>query len=165
MTKILPTINISRTKDLAHDVYRYAYNSDSRITQKLADFYQEGIKCPSVAKMIAKKAVIDGTKYYGDMLQEDIGSLRGKPWDLIKNYIGKTILALVNIDSGKNQQEVKKYYDVFEKEFKELYPKTHKVREQIIGDRRVLYGETKSIQPKSLKTRFKYTKLFSQSKE
>ena len=106
MTKILPPINISRTKELSHDVYRYAYNSDSRITQKLADFYKEGVKCPSVAKVIAEKATLDGIKHYGDMTQEDIRSLRGNPFKLILGYLLKTMLAFANIESEKNKPEM-----------------------------------------------------------
>ena len=56
MIQKLPPINISRTKELAHDVYRYAYNNDSRIVTKLLEFYKEGINNPSVAKIIAKKS-------------------------------------------------------------------------------------------------------------
>ena len=96
-------MDVSKTKKIADDVYRYAYNNDSRLSKKLVEFYKEGVKNPSVAKMVACQATINGCKRYGDMVQEDLGSLRGKPWELLKSYIAKSILALVNIEKCKNQ--------------------------------------------------------------
>ena len=161
MIQKLPPINISRTKELAHDVYRYAYNNDSRIVTKLLEFYKEGINNPSVAKIIAKKATTEGCKHYGEVMQEDISCLRGNPWELIKNFALRSVLAIVNIEKTKNTPLVKEYYDNFEKEFKEnLYPKTHKIREKIINEERVTYGKVTPRKPLSLINRLKYTKLF-----
>ena len=125
MIQKLPPINISRTKELAHDVYRYAYNNDSRIVTKLLEFYKEGIKAPSVAKAISQKAIIDGNKYYGDMMQEDINSLNGNPYQLIKNYVLKSFTALLNIETTKKNSPVKEYYDKFEKNLKRHYTLKH----------------------------------------
>lgn len=159
-----PKMNIPQVVQLSSDVYRYAYNDDSRLNEKLVEYYKEGVKCPSVAKLIAAKATLDGNKRQGDLLQEDIRCLRGKPLQLLKNYLGRSIMALCRITGAQGSDEVKEFYEKFESKFKELYPKTHTIREEIINEGRVVHGKITPKQSKSLKTMYKYAKLFAQIK-
>ena len=108
-----PIMNTPQIIQLSSDIYRYAYNNDSRLNEKLVEYYKEGIKCPSVAKLIAAKATLDGNKRQGDLMQEDIRCLRGKPIQLIKNYIGKSLMALCRITEGQGSDEVKEFYEKF----------------------------------------------------
>ena len=58
-------------------------------------------------------------------MQEDINSLNGNPYQLIKNYVLKSFTALLNIETTKKNSPVKEYYDKFEKNLKRHYTLKH----------------------------------------
>lgn len=153
-------MNIPQIKENAYDIFRYAYHGDERLTGKLVDFYQEGAKNPAVARLVANQAILDGTKRYGEYLQEDITLLRGKPIDLIKEFVGRIFLTKTNIAEAENKSPVKDFYDEFYKKIKELYPQTYKLREQLIQDQRVCLNGIKPCLPKGIKKAIKYSKYF-----
>lgn len=153
-------MDVQKVLQVANDTYRYAYNNDSRMNQKLVEFYQEGIKNPSLAKIIANHATLKGAKYYGDKVQEDIGSLRGNPWTLIKDYLKNVFKAAYRLKSAQKTFPIKDFYGRFEDKNKELYGKTYKLREKLIIEQRVLFDKIVPCLPKSCKKAMKYAKYF-----
>lgn len=151
-------MNIPQVKETAYDVFRYACNNDERMTGKLADFYREGIKNPAVAKLIAQQAIQDGTLRYGEYLQDDIKSLRGKPLELMKEYAGKMILAMTNIAEGIENSTVKELYENFSQKFKQLYPQTHRLREKILSEQRVCLNKINPCMQKGIKKTLKFAR-------
>lgn len=153
-------MDIQSVLQLAKDSYRYARHNDKRLEGKIIDFYREGQKNPSVAKVIMKHATLDGCMQAGELMLEDIGSLRGKPHKLIMEHLGKSILALANIENIKKAPAVSPLVDNFEKTYRELYPKTYELRNKLIEDGRVCFKEIKPCLPKSFGKIFKYVKFF-----
>ena len=151
-------MNIPQIKENAYDFVRYAYNGDERLTEKLAEFYQEGIKNPTVAKLVSKQAIHDGTQRYNEYLQEDIMLLRGKPIDLIKEYVGRMFLAMCNITEAEQKSPVKELYEDFNKRFRQLYPQTYKLREKLLSEERVCLNEIKPCLQKSIKKTLKFAR-------
>ena len=151
-------MNIPQIKENAYDIVRYAYNGDERLTEKLVEFYQEGIKNPTVAKLVSKQAIHDGTQRYNEYLQEDIALLRGKPIDLIKEFAGRMILAMCNITEAEQKSPLKEIYENFNQKFKQLYPQTHKLREKIISEGRVCLNEIKPCMPKGIEKILKFAR-------
>lgn len=153
-------MNIPQVLQLSKDAYRYAYNNDSRMNEKLVEFYKEGIKNPSLAKIIANHATLKGTEYYGDKVQEDIGSLRGNPWTLIKDYLKNVFKAAYRLKAAQKTFSINYFYSRFEDEYKKLYGKTYKLREKLIIEQRVLFDKIVPCLPKSIKKTVKYAKYF-----
>lgn len=155
-------MNIQKVIQYSSDAYRYARHNDSRMKDKIIEFYQEGKKNPSVAKIIASHSTTEYSKRAGKQMVEDIGSLRENPYKLIINYIGQSLMALCRLDEIKKDLDVKPLYEEFEQVFKNLYPKTHLLREKLIADERVVYGKTTLCMPKGLNKKFRYRKFFRQ---
>lgn len=153
-------INIPQIKETAYDVYRYACNRDCRMIDKLINFYKEGVKNPTVAKLIAEKTRKDGIKRYSEYLVDDIFFLRGKPIELIKEYNEKLRNADLAIIVNRESYPVLKFYERFNEKFKKLYPQTHMIREQLIQDQRVCFDEIKPCMPKGIKKAIKYSRYF-----
>lgn len=151
-------MDIQNVLQSAKDSYRYARCNDSRLENEIINFYKEGQKNPSVAKIIMNHATIDGCKQAGEIMVGDIAFLRGEPRKLIKEHIGKSILAICNIEEAKKTQTIKPLVDKFEKTFIELYPRTYKLREKLIQDGQVCFNEIKPCLPKSLRKYFKYVR-------
>ena len=164
MIQKLPRINLSRTKGFADDAYRYAYNGDSRVEASLLEFYKEAVHCPSVAKVIARKSIVDGLERYKKMVAETVVSSSKEYWALVKDYFTNSVEAIAIINEAKYDRDIKEYYDVFEKKFKEtLYPTTHKIREKIIEDGRVVYGQVTPRKSLGLRAWLRYSKLFAEA--
>lgn len=153
-------MDIPKVLQVARDAYRYAYNKDSRMSENLMLFYQEGIKNPSVSNLIAHHVTNEGIKHYGEMMQEDIGSLRGNPWQLIKNYLGRIIMASARLNAAQSTEPVKEYFEKFDAKYNKLYGKTHALRKVLIADNRVAYDKVIPRMPKSIKKVIKYAKFF-----
>ena len=153
-------MNIPKVIQSSSDAYRYARYNDSRMKDKIIEFYQEGKKNPSVAKVIASHTMTEYSKKAGEQMVDDIRSLRGKPYKLIINYIGQSLMALCRLDEIKKDIDVKPLYEEFEQVFKNLYPKTHLLREKLIQDERIVYGKTTLCMPKGLKKMYRYRKFF-----
>jgi hypothetical protein len=128
------------------------------MSDKLADFYKEGVKNPTIARLVSKQAISDGTARYGEYLQEDIHFLRGKPIDLLKEYVRRLFVAISNIKEAEQKAPVKKFYNKFYEKLKQLYPQTHIIREKLIQDQRVCLNEIKPCLPKGIKKTLKYSK-------
>ena len=153
-------INVPQLKESAYDVFRYAFNNDERMTEKLVDFYKEGVKNPAVARLIENQSQKDGFQRYRDYLYEDIQSFRGHPMELLKEFYKKAMATVALIRDAKFKPPVKEEFDNFYEKLIQLYPKTLALRERLIADERVCLNEIKPCLPKGIKKALKYAKYF-----
>ena len=153
-------INIPQLKEYAYDVYRYAYNDDERMTDKLVKFYKEGVKNPIVARLIQQESFNEGNRRYAEYTQEDMRSLRGNPIELVKEYWNKSMAALDRIREAKSSSPVKEHYEKYCEKMAQLYPKTHAIRDLLLYEGRVSLNEIKPCLPKGIKKAIKYAKYF-----
>ncbi len=153
-------INVPQLKECAYDVYRYAYNDDERMTDKLVEFYKEGTKNPTVARLIQQNSYQEGNRRYAEYTQEDMRSLRGNPIELVKEYWNKSMAAIDRIKEAKNTSPVKEYYENFCEKIAQLYPKTYAIRDLLLYEGRVSQNEIKPCLPKGIKKALKYARYF-----
>ena len=153
-------INVPQLKEYAYDVYRYAYNNDNRMTDKLVEFYKEGTKNPTVARLVQQNSYQEGNRRYAEYAKEDMHSLRGHPIELVKEYWKKSIAALERLREAKNTSPVKEHYEIFCEKIAQLYPKTYIIRDLLLYEGRVSLNEIKPCLPKGFKKAIKYVKYF-----
>ena len=154
-------MDIQKVKDTAYDIYRYAYNNDDRLNDKLIEFYKEGKKNPSVAKIVDYQLARDSHNRYAYQAIEDINSLnRGNPIQIFKDFVANSKLMISRVFEAKTQETVVKHYLNFEDTFIKLYPQTHRIREKLIADNRVCLNKIKPCLPKGFKKALKYAKYF-----
>lgn len=129
-------------------VYQNAYATTRNIMQgKLkaaarehAQMCKQGIANPSQTKLINRVAMFDA---FGDYALEKIDSKDFGPklvWKYIKNALKVNIF---------HRKEFKTDSRAFDKRYKELYPKTHKMRDKLISKGKVKLEhkfDTKSLE-------------------
>ena len=117
-----------------YDAYRHAKYGDMRMIPHLKTYYEEGVKNPSVTKII-QQAVMD-RKIKADLKQmaEDSVFLRGEANANFKKAISEIAKGIFNINIQSTcNNEVKPLYLAFEEEFKKRYPKTGRIRMRLIN--------------------------------
>ena len=136
------------------DAFRYAYNSDDRIKQPLAEFYKLGKESPCVANIIMSDVADKAIRRYGKEAAERLPFEGSAP---LKDFMWKAGMAAINSSEADELEEIKPLKEEFVKRFKELYPKTAKLRQKLIDTKRVVFDE---VLPKAtLKEKRKIMKL------
>lgn len=154
-------MNIDTLKNTAYDFYRYAYNNDDRMNSKIIEFYDKGKEAPSVSKIIFRQTGHESIERYTQQAIEDIASLnRGNPIEILKDYAIKSKEMIEQVTHAGRYEPVKKHFDEFQKAFIKLYPKTARLREQLILNNRITLNEVTPCLPKGLKKTLKFAKFF-----
>ena len=155
-------LDIEKTLEITSDLYRYATNNDDRMYNKMLEFYDEGIKNPTLALLIAQHCSIQNVQKNAEKLEDDIAYLRGEPKSLIKDFIKSTIMCVVRIQAAMKDPNIQKKHESFEAKMKTLYPKTCKLRKKIAGNR-VVFDKFNPCLPSSFKKTIKYAFCFFSS--
>lgn len=114
----MPNINLIKTS--ISDACRYARNNDPRVVQSVGNFIREGKKIPQASLMYQTDALKESNKYIFENSESPIKAL-------------KTVLTSIkNIAKACKSPENKTDVKEFNKEFKELYPKTARKRKKIM---------------------------------
>ena len=154
-------MNIDALKNIAHDFYRYAYNNDDRMNDKIIEFYDKGKESPSVSKIIFRQAGHESIERYTQQVIEDINSLnRGNPFELFKDHARKSKGMIEQVTQAGKFEPVKKHFEKFQEAFIKLYPQTAKLREQLILNNRISLDEVTPCLPKGIKKTLKFAKYF-----
>ena len=153
-------MNVPQLKIIADDLCRYAYNNDSRMKNKMIELHEKGMDAPFVAKLVGYKAGLDSAQKYQAYLIDDITHFRDNPFVLIKDFLIQSFSAVKRIKSAEKEEPIKGIVDEFEKKYKKTYPRTHKLRNRLINDERVIYGKVTKAMPKSFSKIRKYAIYF-----
>jgi len=121
-----------------YDACRYARQNDQRITGKLIDYYKEGKKSPSVAKIIENDGYKKCLTKYSEMLADDLSNGRNTK-ETIDEFQNSTSNMMKNMDKGKLTPQVSPYKKAFDNQMKTLYPKTHFLRDSIVLNSRISF--------------------------
>lgn len=135
------------------NAYNNFRHSDNEFYSSMNNFYKEGKKNPSVARMILQDQILKGQKAAIDIINE-VPNINFSGNSLLYNDMGhtaynkisglalKTAILSVNAqDIYKSTENIEKRKD-FDKEWERLYPKTGKLRERIIEANRLSIDST-----------------------
>lgn len=147
-------MNHIQIRQICSDVFRYAYNSDKRIKEPLAEFYKIGKESPCVANIIMSDVEDKAIRRYGKEAGERLLFEGSAP---LKDFLWKTGMAAINRVEADESDEIKLLKEAFDKSFKDLYPKTAELRQKLIDIKRVVFDE---VLPKAtLKEKRKIMKM------
>jgi len=122
------------------DAYRYARQNDSRMTDKLIEYYKEGQSNPSVAKIIDNDGFHSYINSYSNMIIEDISRGRNKK-EAITEFGENSNNMIENMTKLKQAPEVAPYKQAFDKQMETLYPKTYFLRDSIVLNNRISFAD------------------------
>ena len=138
-------MDIKSIRENVYDIYRYSKYGDDRAMNSMIKFYEQGTESPQQSMLIMrdefKKQMQKDVKTIEERLS--FGTISG---DRATDEFAAIDFVPFEVSMLENKPEVQPALDKFIEAFEKLYPKTYKLRQELINNDRVLLD---SVTPKA----------------